>query len=76
MLFVTQTTQQGFGRGLVKDAVGDEPFLLMLGDHIYRAPGHVLRPPISMSTSSTSAWDVRRARASRHRQPARWSGFD
>lgn len=39
--FVTQTTQQGFGHAVwcVKDAVGDEPFLLMLGDHIYRAPG-------------------------------------
>ena len=41
--FVTQTTQQGFGHAVwcAKDAVGDEPFLLMLGDHIYRATGEV-----------------------------------
>ncbi|HSN76877.1 MAG TPA: sugar phosphate nucleotidyltransferase [Anaerolineae bacterium] len=37
--FVTQTTQQGFGHAVwcAKEAVGNEPFLLMLGDHIYRA---------------------------------------
>jgi UTP-glucose-1-phosphate uridylyltransferase len=41
--FVTQTTQQGFGHAVwcAKEAVGDEPFLLMLGDHIYRATGEV-----------------------------------
>ncbi len=39
--FVTQTTQQGFGHAVwcAKEAVGGEPFLLMLGDHIYRATG-------------------------------------
>ena len=37
--FVTQTTQEGFGHAVycAHDAVGDEPFLLMLGDHLYRS---------------------------------------
>ena len=37
--FVTQTTQQGFGHAIycAREAVGNEPFLLMLGDHIYRS---------------------------------------
>ena len=37
--FVTQTTQQGFGHAVycTRQAIGDEPFLLMLGDHIYRS---------------------------------------
>ena len=37
--FVTQTTQQGFGHAVycARQAVGNEPFLLMLGDHIYRS---------------------------------------
>jgi len=37
--FVTQKTQEGFGHAIfcARDAVGDEPFLLMLGDHIYRS---------------------------------------
>jgi UTP-glucose-1-phosphate uridylyltransferase/mevalonate kinase len=41
--FVVQTTQQGFGHAVwcAKEAVGDEPFLLMLGDHIYRSDGPV-----------------------------------
>jgi len=39
--FVTQTMQQGFGHAVfcAKEAVGNEPFLLMLGDHIYRSNG-------------------------------------
>ncbi len=39
--FVTQTTQEGFGHAIycARPAVGDEPFLLMLGDHIYRSTG-------------------------------------
>jgi len=39
--FVTQTTQEGFGHAIycTRQAVGDEPFLLMLGDHIYRSTG-------------------------------------
>jgi UTP-glucose-1-phosphate uridylyltransferase/mevalonate kinase len=39
--FVVQTTQQGFGHAVwsAREAVGEEPFLLMLGDHIYRASG-------------------------------------
>jgi UTP-glucose-1-phosphate uridylyltransferase len=37
--FVTQTTQQGFGHAVycAREAIGNEPFLLMLGDHIYRS---------------------------------------
>jgi UTP-glucose-1-phosphate uridylyltransferase/mevalonate kinase len=37
--FVTQETQQGFGHAVfcARAALGDEPFLLMLGDHIYRS---------------------------------------
>jgi UTP-glucose-1-phosphate uridylyltransferase/mevalonate kinase len=37
--FVTQTNQEGFGHAVycVRDAIGDEPFLLMLGDHLYRS---------------------------------------
>ncbi|MFC1878514.1 sugar phosphate nucleotidyltransferase [Chloroflexota bacterium] len=36
--FVIQPTQEGFGHALycAREAVGNEPFLLMLGDHIYR----------------------------------------
>ena len=39
--FVTQTAQEGFGHAVycAREAVGDEPFLLMLGDHIYRSEG-------------------------------------
>jgi UTP-glucose-1-phosphate uridylyltransferase/mevalonate kinase len=39
--FVTQTTQEGFGHAIycARQAVGAEPFLLMLGDHIYRSTG-------------------------------------
>ncbi len=37
--FVTQTSQEGFGHAVytAREAVGSEPFLLMLGDHIYRS---------------------------------------
>jgi UTP-glucose-1-phosphate uridylyltransferase/galactokinase len=37
--FVVQPTQQGFGDAVyrARQAVGDEPFLLMLGDHVYRS---------------------------------------
>lgn len=39
--FVTQSTQEGFGHAIycTQEAVGDEPFLLMLGDHLYRSNG-------------------------------------
>jgi UTP-glucose-1-phosphate uridylyltransferase len=39
--FVTQTAQEGFGHAVysARRAIGDEPFLLMLGDHIYRSDG-------------------------------------
>jgi len=37
--FVTQKAQEGFGHAVycAKEAVGNEPFLLMLGDHLYRS---------------------------------------
>jgi UTP-glucose-1-phosphate uridylyltransferase len=37
--FIVQTAQEGFGHAVytAREAIGDEPFLLMLGDHIYRA---------------------------------------
>jgi UTP-glucose-1-phosphate uridylyltransferase/mevalonate kinase len=39
--FVTQTAQEGFGHAIycARQAVANEPFLLMLGDHIYRSTG-------------------------------------
>jgi UTP-glucose-1-phosphate uridylyltransferase len=39
--FVVQNAQEGFGHAVycAREAVGDEPFLLMLGDHIYRSDG-------------------------------------
>jgi len=37
--FVIQETQEGFGHAIysAREAVGNEPFLLMLGDHLYRS---------------------------------------
>jgi UTP-glucose-1-phosphate uridylyltransferase/mevalonate kinase len=37
--FVVQKKQDGFGHAVfvAREVIGDEPFLLMLGDHIYRA---------------------------------------
>jgi UTP-glucose-1-phosphate uridylyltransferase/mevalonate kinase len=37
--FVVQETQEGFGHAVycARDTIGDEPFLLMLGDHLYRS---------------------------------------
>ena len=37
--FVTQQAQEGFGHAVycAREAVGNEPFLLMLGDHLYRS---------------------------------------
>ncbi len=39
--FVVQHRQEGFGDAVycAREAVGDEPFMLMLGDHIYRSCG-------------------------------------
>jgi UTP-glucose-1-phosphate uridylyltransferase len=41
--FLTQKNQEGFGHAVycAREAVGPEPFLLMLGDHIYRSKGAV-----------------------------------
>ena len=41
--FVTQPVQEGFGHAVycARQAVGDEPFLLMLGDHLYRSTGEL-----------------------------------
>jgi UTP-glucose-1-phosphate uridylyltransferase/mevalonate kinase len=37
--FVTQNAQEGFGHAVhcAREALADEPFLLMLGDHLYRS---------------------------------------
>lgn len=39
--FAVQETQEGFGHAVycAREAVGNEPFLLMLGDHLYRSKG-------------------------------------
>ncbi len=39
--FAIQDKQEGFGHAVycAREAVGNEPFLLMLGDHIYRSEG-------------------------------------
>jgi UTP-glucose-1-phosphate uridylyltransferase/mevalonate kinase len=39
--FVIQTKQEGFGHAIYcsREAIGNEPFLLLLGDHIYRSTG-------------------------------------
>ena len=39
--FAIQTTQEGFGHAVycARDMLGEEPFLLMLGDHLYRSNG-------------------------------------
>jgi UTP-glucose-1-phosphate uridylyltransferase/mevalonate kinase len=39
--FAIQERQEGFGHAVysAREAVGNEPFLLMLGDHIYRSDG-------------------------------------
>lgn len=41
--FVVQDRQEGLGHAVyaARDAIGDEPFLLMLGDHLYRADGEI-----------------------------------
>jgi len=41
--FVTQSMQQGFGHAVycAREAVGKEPFLLLLGDHLYRSTGEL-----------------------------------
>jgi UTP-glucose-1-phosphate uridylyltransferase/mevalonate kinase len=41
--FVIQAAQEGFGHAVYSahELVGNEPFLLMLGDHIYRSTGDV-----------------------------------
>ncbi len=41
--FIVQTAQEGFGHAVytAHEVIGNEPFLLMLGDHIYRANGDI-----------------------------------
>jgi UTP-glucose-1-phosphate uridylyltransferase/mevalonate kinase len=41
--FVTQDAQEGFGHAVysARKAVGDEPFVLLLGDHLYKAESEV-----------------------------------
>ncbi len=40
---IVQEAQEGFGHAVhcAREFVGDEPFLLMLGDHLYRSAGEV-----------------------------------
>jgi UTP-glucose-1-phosphate uridylyltransferase/mevalonate kinase len=42
--FVPQSAQEGFGHAVycAREVVGNEPFLLMLGDHLYRSNGQKL----------------------------------
>lgn len=63
--FVTQTAQEGFGHAVycARDAIGDEPFLLMLGDHLYRssAGGSCARQVVeAYQHSGTSVVGLRR----------------
>ena len=47
LTFVVQETQEGYGHAVyqAREWVGDEPFLLTLGDHIYfLGHGRSLRP--------------------------------
>jgi UTP-glucose-1-phosphate uridylyltransferase/mevalonate kinase len=39
--FVVQPNQEGFGHAIycARESIGEEPFLLMLGDHLYRSTG-------------------------------------
>jgi UTP-glucose-1-phosphate uridylyltransferase/mevalonate kinase len=39
--FAIQRTQEGFGHAVycAREAIGNEPFMLMLGDHLYRSDG-------------------------------------
>ncbi len=41
--YIIQRNQEGFGHAVfsAREAIGDEPFLLMLGDHIYRSNAKV-----------------------------------
>lgn len=41
--FIIQENQEGFGHAVytTRESIGDEPFLLMLGDHIYRSSSPV-----------------------------------
>jgi UTP-glucose-1-phosphate uridylyltransferase/mevalonate kinase len=55
--FITQTTQEGFGHAVycARQAIGDEPFLLMLGDHLYRST-----TDISCAQQLVAAYDEHR----------------
>ena len=43
---VVQSTQEGFGHAIycAREAIGDEPFLLLIGHHIYKSTGSVSVP--------------------------------
>lgn len=70
--FVHQKEQEGFGHAVwcARDAVGDQPFLLMLGDHLYRSnqekscaaqlmEGHAINPIFnSIAVNPTSPEDL------------------
>jgi UTP-glucose-1-phosphate uridylyltransferase len=65
--FVTQKAQEGFGHAVycAREALGDEPFLLMLGDHLYRSEGETscARQIVeAYQRSGTSVLGLRRTR--------------
>ena len=41
--FIVQTAQEGFGHAVyaARESIGNEPFLLMLGDHLYRSTSDI-----------------------------------
>jgi len=41
--FIVQTAQEGFGHAVyaAQESIGNEPFLLMLGDHLYRSTSDI-----------------------------------
>lgn len=52
--FVVQDNQEGFGHAvyMTREVIGDEPFLLMLGDHIYRS-----NTPVSCARQMIEAYN-------------------
>ena len=79
--FVTQAAQEGFGHAVycAREALGEEPFLLMLGDHLYRADdgGSCARQVVealftALSLKKASVRRRRRWRWRRRRWRWRW----
>ena len=56
--FLTQPSPMGFGEAVARgaDFVGDEPFMLLLGDHVYKAdPG---QPSCGQQVAAAFLWDA------------------